>query len=40
MEYLSLYSMLTQEELEVRKAVEDFVAKEVTPKINDYVEAA
>lgn len=29
MEYLSLYSLLTQEELEVRKAVEEFVAKEV-----------
>ncbi|CAD8062535.1 unnamed protein product [Paramecium primaurelia] len=40
MEYLSLYDLLTPEELEVRKAVEAFVAKEVTPKINDYVEAA
>lgn len=29
MEFLSLYNFLTPEELEVRKAVEAFVAKEV-----------
>lgn len=34
MEYLSLYDLLTPEELEVRKAVEAFVAKEVKEYIN------